>query len=85
MTLDVTRVEDLCMGGLCTKAIPCLVSKVDEVLTPDLDGRVAILGAVSRVEGKDPGRLVVLEESLIDAVIEIASHRDLDRHSLGSR
>ena len=85
MTFDVARVENLGVGGLCTEATPRFISEVDEVLTPDLDGRVAILGAVSRVEGKDPGRLVVLEESLIDTVIEIAGHRYLDRHSFGSR
>ena len=78
MALDVGGVEDLGVGRLSTETTSCLLTKIDEVLTPDLNGSVTILGTVARVERIDLGWLIVLEIGLIDTVSEVASHRDRD-------
>ena len=78
MALDVGRVEHLSLGGLGTETASSLVAKVPEVITPDLDRRVAILGAVTRVERVDASLRVVGEQGFIDVVREVSSDRDLD-------
>lgn len=74
VALDVGRVEDLSARGLGTEAAPRLIAEIEEVVTPDLNRRVTILGSIPRIEGVDAGLGVVSEDSLIDAVGEVTNH-----------
>ena len=66
------------MGRLGTETTSGLLTIVDEVLTPNLDGSVTILGSVTGVERIDLGWLIVSEKGLIDAIAEVTSDRDLE-------
>ncbi len=82
MALDVSRVEHCRVGRLRTEATSGLLAVVDEILTPDLDGGVAILGAVSGIECVDTGRFIVAEPSLVNAIGEVTGDGDFDRNLL---
>ena len=66
------------MSGLGTKTASCLITKVVEVLSPNLDGSVTILWSVARIHGMNLGWLVVSESNLIYGVSEISNDRDLE-------
>ena len=86
MALNVARVEYFSVRRLGTEAASCFFAKINEILTPNLDGSVSILRAVSRVEGIDPSRLIIGEQSFIDTILEISSDRDLESYfGIGER
>ena len=78
MALNVGRVKDCGVRCLRTKSTPGFFPVVNEVLTPDLNRCVTILGAVSGIESVNVGQFVVAKNCLIDAIGEVTGDGDFE-------
>ena len=54
----------------------CVLIKIQEVLSPNLDNRLSILWAVSRIDGEDLCRLVISEGDRVCDILEVACQTD---------
>lgn len=69
-------------GTLGTEVASEIISKIDEVLTPDLDSSVAIFRAVSRVYASNYRLLVVSEWVAGVSVVKFACQTHCERNNL---